>query len=913
MKLTALRLFNVRRFADRGIAIENIGDGVNVLCAVNEFGKSTLFDALHALFFQPHTGTPGAVQSLRPYSGGSPLVEADIVTADGRWRLSKQFYGGRRAAVSDIGSGRLIAQADEAERIIANLVHGGAGGPAGLLWVRQGNTGLEKRSKSDEEGELRAREDVLSSVQGEVEELTGGRRMAEAMAACEDELAPLVTATGRPKAGGPYALAIDERDRCAAEEARLQAAVEETREALEARRKAKARLGELEDPAEEAARKHNIEEAEKGFQSAQSHQGQLEKAEAEAALLRSKRDEAAGRVERFGKALAEAGRLRDEQTRLMHQRDEALERQLAARTQSDATAKAVDTAEREEKEARDLLARLERAMRAREAAERVAGRRETLAKAEAERSAIEEGRAVLRKLAVPDDILRGLEDLETEMAGLRAAAAARASTVSVEYVDGSTGAVSMQGKTLDGGTEYPLSATSELELAGIGSLTFRSNQRDAAADELGAAEGRRRQLLQQIGVDTLAEARERAHAAGQKKGEIDLAQQRLDMLAPDGIDALRDELASVAAETVDAGEAQGDPEQVKKVLEAADHRVTASRNAVRECRSVREVADHGVVEAEKSLAAVTGELARIDGELGPQSDRAAQEVALATALAEADGAFNPAQARLVALREASPDMAAAEAALARARSVVDAVAKETARLREQIADLNGRIRTRSDEAIEEAWREAAELRAAAEAEVVRWERQVALLQRLRAALDAARIAARDHYFAPVLSELRPLMGLLFDDVSIAFDDKTLLPQTLLRDGLVEKVEHLSGGMREQLAVLTRLAFARLLAKDGHPTPVILDDALVYSDDDRIEKIFDALHRQSRDQQIIVFSCRQRAFTSLGGNRLERFRLASRRLNGSGDPRGVSSAHKARVIARRPFRAFAPGPASAPAA
>jgi uncharacterized protein YhaN len=72
-------------------------------------------------------------------------------------------------------------------------------------------------------------------------------------------------------------------------------------------------------------------------------------------------------------------------------------------------------------------------------------------------------------------------------------------------------------------------------------------------------------------------------------------------------------------------------------------------------------------------------------------------------------------------------------------------------------------------------------------------------------------------------------------------------------------------MREQLSVLTRLAFARLLARDGRPTPVILDDALVYSDDDRIEKMFDALHRQSRDQQIIVFTCRQRAFQKLGGN------------------------------------------------
>ena len=153
MKISALRLFNVKRFADRGVAIENIEDGVNVLCAVNEFGKSTSFEALHALFFQQHSSTAGDVRNLRPYSGGNPLVQADIETAAGRYRITKQFYGGRSARVVDRANDRIIAQADEAENFIAELVRGGTAGPAGLLWVRQGITGLEKRNKSEEEGE----------------------------------------------------------------------------------------------------------------------------------------------------------------------------------------------------------------------------------------------------------------------------------------------------------------------------------------------------------------------------------------------------------------------------------------------------------------------------------------------------------------------------------------------------------------------------------------------------------------------------------------------------------------------------------------------------------------------------------------------------------------------------------------
>ena len=55
---------------------------------------------------------------------------------------------------------------------------------------------------------------------------------------------------------------------------------------------------------------------------------------------------------------------------------------------------------------------------------------------------------------------------------------------------------------------------------------------------------------------------------------------------------------------------------------------------------------------------------------------------------------------------------------------------------------------------------------------------------------------------------------------------------------------------------------------GTAAPVILDDAIVYTDDDRIERMFHALTRQAHDLQIIVFSCRQKAFRDLGGHGLD---------------------------------------------
>ena len=144
------------------------------------------------------------------------------------------------------------------------------------------------------------------------------------------------------------------------------------------------------------------------------------------------------------------------------------------------------------------------------------------------------------------------------------------------------------------------------------------------------------------------------------------------------------------------------------------------------------------------------------------------------------------------------------------------------------------------------------------------------MTKLDGALKAARASARDRYVEPVLIELGPLLQLLWPEAELRFDAERVLPTTLVRAGTEENFDILSGGTQEQIALLVRLAFARMLAKTGAPAPVILDDAIVYTDDDRIERIFDALTRQARDLQIIVFSCRQKAFRDLGACAAERF-------------------------------------------
>ncbi|MDB5379386.1 MAG: DNA-binding protein, partial [Rubritepida sp.] len=359
MKIAALRLFNVKRFAGRGVAIEGIGDGVNVLCAANEFGKSTSFEALHALFFQPHSGTPGDVQRLRPYSGGNPLVEADVSVGGDRFRITKQYYGGRSARVIDLTTGRLLAQADEAERFIGQLTRGGAGGPGGLLWVRQGMTGIERRSRSEEDSERQVRLGLLESVQGEVEAVTGGRRMGDIMAAAEQALGELVTPTGRPRAGGRYAASLEARDRLLAEERRLNTEVDLLREALTHRTTASKRLAEIDRAEDRAERRQAVEAAEAALATARAQGEALRAAESEAKLLQDRRDTAHREVDAFRATLAKARELTLRQREAEQRRAGAVARRESAAAAIGRARNEIDVADVAEQAIRDLLAKLE--------------------------------------------------------------------------------------------------------------------------------------------------------------------------------------------------------------------------------------------------------------------------------------------------------------------------------------------------------------------------------------------------------------------------------------------------------------------------------------------------------------------------------------------------------------------------
>lgn len=862
MRLRAIELTNVRRFAGQRARLSGIGDGITVLSEPNEFGKSTFFDAIHALFFEKHGSRNAAIKALQPHAGGAPEVAVEVDLPEGRFRIAKRWISKAQAQVLD-ATGRLIAQADEAEAWIDRLMGGGLAGPSGLLWVRQGLMGLESDDKRERERDLSARRDLMSSVAGEIDMMTGGRRMDAVIDRVAEALAKLATDGGRPKAGGEWKRAVDEATALAAEEAVLRLRAERLSGDLARRTEVNRTLTRLTDPADAAARAQALTDAQAAHQAALAHQAEVAQAETALRLARLDADRAGQEI-----AAAEtlAARVAAAQTALA----KAEEAASAARARADDLGQrdraATEAAEALAHQTRDLRTRLQAATRAetaQAAKAQAVDLQRRLDRATGLQTSLDQTRAQRALITVTARMIEAADKAQSALDLARARAEAQAVTIEARP-DGAPAI--LNGAALPGGP-VPILAAADLTLPGFGALRIDPGA-GRSGEAITQAEQALARLLAEAQVESLPAARAQWAEAQRLEAEAKQAAALLAEVAPEGLDALRTALARAETLAADAPEATEEAASVTAALAQAEAAEQSARAAAKAAHDLSVQAGEARAAAEANRASADRHLAAALSEAGDPAALAARIAELKARAPALSEAATKAEAALAALRAAAPDLGTAEARLTRAKGAVDQARHAEQKAREDLASLNATILALAEEGIEERLATLAGDRAEAEARAARYEAEVRALTRLRRALDEARTKARDAYFGPVLRELQPLLAILHPGAQLTIDDTSLLPATLTRNGQPEALEILSGGTREQVAILTRLAFARLFATAGRPVPVILDDALVHSDDDRIEAMFDALHRTARDQQILVLTCRQRAFAALGGERAE---------------------------------------------
>ena len=133
---------------------------------------------------------------------------------------------------------------------------------------------------------------------------------------------------------------------------------------------------------------------------------------------------------------------------------------------------------------------------------------------------------------------------------------------------------------------------------------------------------------------------------------------------------------------------------------------------------------------------------------------------------------------------------------------------------------------------------------------------------LREILLKHRDAARQRYAAPFVAVLSQLARAVYGgEITFELDeDLRVIARTQYNETV--SLASLSGGAREQLAILTRFAIAQLVGAES--VPVIVDDALGSTDAHRLQLMATLFSHVGRDNQVLVFTCMPERYSRVPG-------------------------------------------------
>ena len=388
--------------------------------------------------------------------------------------------------------------------------------------------------------------------------------------------------------------------------------------------------------------------------------------------------------------------------------------------------------------------------------------------------------------------------------------------------------------------------------------------------------------LSEVGANTLVDAQILRDQRRDLEATASAARRELERLAPPGsaptlqprIDELRQALEALPAEEDTVQVPQRD--HAEAALDSAQSELQKARDEERIAREAvngraRAVADLSVevrtlqnaVDSQTELVERRDERLRSDAEAVPDQQLAAASETAAQAVTEQQQAVS-------SLEEERPSSARTqlEARISRLQTAIEQRASSRVDLRIESVRLRERIEVHDSAGIDEAIEHTQHELEQATRRRDRFERELEVLDLLSETLRAAESEARERYLAPVVNRVHPYLQMLFPNAEIGINEDLYITGMSRHAGYEESFDHLSIGTQEQIAVLVRLAFAEMLIDQGAPAAVILDDALVFSDDQRMRLMFDILSHAAQRVQILVFTCREQLFEGLGAHQLQ---------------------------------------------
>lgn len=884
MKISRIALEEFRKFR-QPLSLDGLQDGLNLFVGPNEAGKSTVAAAIRAAFLERYSTSKVADLAPRGESGARPSVEVAFTHADHAYVLKKQFLSKARCElVVDDGAQRL--DGEEAENALAGLLGfemPGRGqskpdlaGVPGLLWIRQGDGQNLHEAAGFAGSHLR---DALTQLSGELASGDGDRLFERVSA---ERAALLDARNGRPKgsykdAEDALARALSERDECGQAMAQLNADVDRLAELRREHERAQAAQPwkDFEAKAVQArARLAALAKEREAFDGLQREQAQAAQTLAllQDQVRRDQQDEA------DYQAL-----LRD--ARAAHAHVQAMQEPLArALQQRQSHAAAVEAARRR-------VARLQALADRRDLDRQLAQLTPEIERLDgalvAATHLIQQGSALRTEavqLEISDAEIEALRKAGRELGNLQLQQQAVATRLRYRLDAGAQAL--LDGKAVSGAGEVLLTAAAELDLPGVGRLQIEPGGQDLPAlqRELARAESASAALLKRAGVDTLADAEQRHARYNALQRELEGMRKTLSIHAPRGVDALRTQRDEAMARLAQLQERLSKLPPVQEtedgirvgdadagiVPDTSDDDLPDAVQALREAEAVAAQAEKAVADAQRALDADTARAQLLEGQAAArgaelQSDeRTAQRHARAGRLAEVRSAHDQLELRVrearASLAEHRPELAEQDVQRFEKSAAIERDAQH--KRHGDILQLQGKLDQAGAQGLGERLSEAQAACERLQRRRDEFARRAAALDLLQKLLADKRAAATQRLQAPLARRLNHYLALLFPDAALRLDD-ALLPTALRRGDGEDALDALSFGTREQLGILARFAYADLLREAGRPTLLLLDDALVHTDDARRDFMKRALFDAATRHQILMFTCHGEAWRDMG--------------------------------------------------
>lgn len=883
-----VRSISVNQFMkyDKPTKVEGIRAGINIVAGPNEMGKSTLLTALRAAFFERHRSQSTSIRNYQnSQNRAAPVVSVEFEIEGKVYEITKRFIKRPQARLC-VSDGRVI-EGDAAEIELLNLLnHGDGGRPGGsgtlgmwsVFWVEQGSSFRAIDWSED------ARSGMQIALEAEVGTVLGGKRGRELPKRFENQRLQYVTArTATPR--GDYKTIIESETKIRDEISALNDNRVELSSHLDNLETAEHKLSELSSEEADRADQASLKQAEDELKLLDELYDKIDNAKSE--IDRNQID-----IDRLQRDLDELVRLSNEidmeKNAIESVRDQLRVLQVRkARNEDnfDRQKKELDKVKLEKdeleqqlkwerirktafqlhKEISELEDRLQE-YRARvdgiqekerrqaeifvtqDAIERIRRAAEVLAVSDAELSAnsvsveLDLAPNIWQDATVNDEALQsGRHEIESvEKLVIRAA---QLGTITV------IPAVEKKGDLIDARESARAGLEKELREVGADSVEHAADlfiERQTLLQSIESARNDLEQYLRISGVDS------NAPTPFENQVELRMAKltSQLKLLEVDDVSELTANETAVA-------ELEEEIEEKNENLRLVEKKYDGVRTILEDDRNEhtgleRDETHH--LDQKRSLQSQL-DILRV---LGSESDlkekielAESRQSELKRTATDLERKFSQGERDILVAR------------IERLKKALKNRDQQRNQFKLDITDLKARIESMEGVGIEEKIRLEESKLDVTVAEKFRIEREVAVLNLLLNTLGESEKAARERFLAPILDRVRPYLRTLFPEAEMTMDERFDIDNLARGQGFAESFDTLSMGTQEQIAVLTRIAFSELLVDKGYPAMIVLDDALVFSDENRMGLMLDILNAASKNVQIIILTCREKLFEGLG--------------------------------------------------